>query len=109
MAVAIDGEQHRDLVLRARSAAVSLQTIARVVEVIAIAAMALLVAYLIAGVSGWPAFTALVVAVFIGGLLVARVARARSVALEVAAAQLELATEGRGVPSTDPGSEGDRG
>ena len=68
---------------------------ARLVEVVAAFALLLLVAFLLDGSYGWPLFTGMVLTVLITVLLVGRVARARSIALEIAAVQLELALEAR--------------
>ena len=78
---------------------------ARVVEVVAVIALVLLVAFMLDGVYEWPVFTGLVLTVLITVLLVGRVARARSIALEIAAVRLELTLEARADPRKRDGPE----
>ncbi len=80
-------QQRSDLVLRAEESARPLRRTARLVEYVAVLAIALMIIYLVAGVYGWSGFIAVTLTVVVSLLLVGRMARARSVALELAAAQ----------------------
>lgn len=84
-------QQQSELVARAREAARSLQRTARVVEYLAVAALVLLVIFLLTDTYDWRAFTGLTLTVIVGVQLAGRAARARSVSLELAATQLEIA------------------
>ena len=91
----MEHRNQQNLISRADDASRSLRVAARVVEVFAVLALILLVAFLLDGVYGWPVFTGLVLTLLMSALLVGRVARARSIALEIAAVRLELALEAR--------------
>ena len=91
----MEHRNQQNLISRAEDASRSLRVTARIVEVVAVIALVLLVAFLLDGSYGWPLFTGLVLTVLITVLLVGRVARARSIALEIAAVQLELTLEAR--------------
>ena len=78
---------------------------ARLVEVVAAFALVLLVAFLLDGSYGWPLFTGMVLTVLITVLLVGRVARARSIALEIAAVRLELTLKAQAGPQKTDATE----
>jgi hypothetical protein len=103
-----DEQQHSDLVIRAWESARALRRTARLVEYAAVLAIALTIIYLVAGVYGWSGFIAVTLTVVVSLLLVGRMARARSVTLELAAAQFELTRAAHGEDAPEAvGSEPD--
>jgi hypothetical protein len=101
----MDEHEHIDLLHSANSAASRLRRAARLVEYAAALSIALLIGYLIGGAVGWAGFTGLLLLVLTSGLLAGRAARARSIALEIAAAQLELSLSAQ---RRTAGSSGER-
>ncbi|MBK5110573.1 MAG: hypothetical protein JJE10_04310 [Thermoleophilia bacterium] len=101
----MEHRNQQNLISRAEDASRSLRVAARMVEVVAVIALVLLVAFQLNGVYGWPLFTGLVLTVLTTVLLVGRVARARSIALEIAAVQLELTLKARAGPQKTDATE----
>lgn len=93
----MDDDRRSELIDRAVKEAGDLRWISRLVELAGLAAIAVLIVFLMTDEVRWPAFTGLTFTVVVTVVLVARNARARSVALEVQAAQFEFNT-GRQAP-----------
>ncbi len=104
----VNEQQRSDLVIRAEESARALRRTARLVEYAAVLAIALTIIYLVVGVYGWPGFFAVTLTVVVSLLVVGRMARARSVALELATAQFELTRAALGEDAPEAaGSEPD--
>ena len=94
--------EREELISAAKEAARSLRITARVVEYVALIALVLLVVFLLTDAYGWQAFTGLTITILVSVLLAGRVARARAVSLEIAAAQLAVTEAAQESDRTTP-------